>query len=900
MRDNRFFPHLHHRILAAVLSVCMLMMGAPATVLAESVEPDETVVMEEPIATEELDVLEEPEEVVAMDDAEEPSEPEAEEPMPELPAAVTLDVSDDASLDEPLDNDALLNAYVQQLLDAPLQGEEGQEDISLTSQSVPLQGIDATLYAQLRVLVSEVASGARTNTSFSIPVTDLFEKTTWSAEDLGVDSVVYTGDDGEPYIADEAVAAVRAIVNPHLKSVLVALVCDCPYDLYWLLNTRAMTMDYLTITATREGDAYYLTVATVKDEATEQDVDQYLHIGLRVAEGYRANPDNEFEVNPEKIMRANNAVINAQNVVNETVGMGPRERLYTFMQRICALVEYDHDAIDNDRPYGDPWQLINVFDGDSATNVVCEGYSKAFKYLCDLANISNVGVTLVTGPMGGGTGAGTGHMWNIVNMPDRRNYLVDVTNCDADAIGEPDLLFLAIPDDGTYDTQYVFHPQGDDLTYGYDQDTLGHYEPSELTLSTTAYDPSVVVPDPIDLSGATVSVTAEGLVYTGEELKPAVSVELNGATLNENVDYTLTYSNNVNAESGANVTVNGIGNYTGSASASFTIQRRPVTVHAGVVLKYYGYDDPDLTSGAYAEGTIGDDTVTCTFSRDAGESVGTYVLHVTGEEEQGNYQVSYENGAFTINPCPLSQAKVASIANQTYTGSEIKPAPKVTVNGKVLKRGTDYTLAWKNNVKLGTATLTVTGKGNYRDSVSVNFKIVKPSVAKATVSKIANQKYDGTVKKPRPTVKLGGKTLKLNTDYTLTYKNNQKAGTATITIKGKGSYTGTKSVTFKIVVMAGTWKKSGSRWWYQWKDGNYPKSVFLDISGKTYRFDASGWMLTGWQKIGAKYYYFGSDGVMRKNTWAGNYYLQADGTMATSKWIGRYHVDAYGKWDNTR
>ncbi|MDO5708671.1 MAG: hypothetical protein Q4G41_01020, partial [Coriobacteriales bacterium] len=174
MRDNRFFPHLHHRILAAALSVCMLMMGAPATVLAESVEPDETVVMEEPIATEELDVLEEPEEVVAMDDAEEPSEPEAEEPMPELPAAVTLDVSDDASLDEPLDNDALLNAYVQQLIDAPLQGEEGQEDISLTSQSVPLQGIDATLYAQLRVLVSEVASGARTNTSFSIPVTDLY------------------------------------------------------------------------------------------------------------------------------------------------------------------------------------------------------------------------------------------------------------------------------------------------------------------------------------------------------------------------------------------------------------------------------------------------------------------------------------------------------------------------------------------------------------------------------------------------------------------------------------------------------------------------------------------------------------------------------------------------------
>ena len=1064
MRDKRFFSYLQRCLLATLLCGCMLTTGMPATAFAEAEEPDDLVVVEESTPTEEQEELEEPEEleesvvleleepeeVVATEEAADSAELASEDLTADLPEAVTLDLAEDVSLDEPLDNDALLDAYVQQLLDAPLQGEEGQEDISLTAQTVPLQGIDATLYAQLRVLVSEVASGTRTNTAFEIKVTDLLEKTTWSAEDLGVESVVYRGDDGNLYFVDEALAAVRAIVDPHLKSVLVALVSDCPYDLYWLLNTHAMTMDSLTITATREGGVYYLTVATVEDETTGQDAEQYLHIGLRVAEGYRADPDNEFEVEPQKVVRANNAVINAQNVVNDTAGMATVDRLRAFMQRICTLVEYDHDAIDNDRPYGDPWQLINVFDGDTSTNVVCEGYSKAFKYLCDLASISNVSVTLVTGPMGGGTGAGTGHMWNIVNMPDGRNYLVDVTNCDAGTIGAPDLLFLAIPDAGVYNTQYVFYPQGVQLTYGYDQDTLAHYEPSELTLSSTAYDPSVVDPDLINLSGATVSVSADGLVYSGEEFRPAVSVVLDGTTLNENVDYTLTYGNNVNAGQ-ARVTVRGIGNYTGSAAASFTIQHRPVTVYAGTLSKVYGESDPNLTEGAYAEGVIGTDTVNCTFSRVQGENVGTYVLEVTGEELQGNYQVTYQNGAFTINPCPLTEATIAPIADQPYTGSEITPEPVVTVNGTTLTKDTDYTLAYDHNVELGTATVTVTGQGNYRDSVSVSFqivlvkdvadltiapiadqtytgaaitpeptvkdgeavlakgqdytltwknntnagtatvtitgagnysgsrdvtftinpkaissakvaaiankaytggaikpaptvkdgsktlksgtdykvayknntkvgtatvtitglgnykgtksvtfKIVAASVAKATVSKIANQRYDGKAKTPRPTVKVGTRTLKLNADYTLTYKSNVKPGTATVTIKGKGSYTGTKSVTFKIVAQKGTWTKVSGKWRYVWPDKAYPKSVFLDIDGKTYYFNASGYMLTGWQKIGAKYYYFESSGAMAKSKWVGNYYLQADGTMATNKWIGKYHVDANGKWDMTK
>ena len=59
-------------------------------------------------------------------------------------------------------------------------------------------------------------------------------------------------------------------------------------------------------------------------------------------------------------------------------------------------------------------------------------------------------------------------------------------------------------------------------------------------------------------------------------------------------------------------------------------------------------------------------------------------------------------------------------------------------------------------------------------------------------------------------------------------------------------------------------------------------------------------MLTGWQLIAGKYYYFGSDGSMWKSKWQGDYYLQFNGVMATNTWIGNYHVNASGKWDKTR
>lgn len=97
------------------------------------------------------------------------------------------------------------------------------------------------------------------------------------------------------------------------------------------------------------------------------------------------------------------------------------------------------------------------------------------------------------------------------------------------------------------------------------------------------------------------------------------------------------------------------------------------------------------------------------------------------------------------------------------------------------------------------APVSASEQGEITVTVEQEYSASKVSVSKLTIGKIADQTYTGKALKPTLVVKYNGKTLKNGTDYTLTYKNNKNVGTATITLKGKGKYTGTKKLTFKIV-----------------------------------------------------------------------------------------------------
>jgi len=146
----------------------------------------------------------------------------------------------------------------------------------------------------------------------------------------------------------------------------------------------------------------------------------------------------------------------------------------------------------------------------------------------------------------------------------------------------------------------------------------------------------------------------------------------------------------------------------------------------------------------------------------------------------------------------ISKASVTlSTSTYAYDGKAKKPGVTVKLNGKTLKNGTDYTVSYSNNTKVGTAKVTITGKGNYTGSVSKTYNI-KNNFKKATVSGISTKAFTGKNITQSITVKYNGKTLKNGTDYTVSYSNNKNIGTATVKITGKGSYTGTITKTFKI------------------------------------------------------------------------------------------------------
>jgi hypothetical protein len=145
-------------------------------------------------------------------------------------------------------------------------------------------------------------------------------------------------------------------------------------------------------------------------------------------------------------------------------------------------------------PYGDPWQLIYVFDGDPKTKVVCEGYSKAFQYLCDNTSFADKTVEsrLVSGVMTGNVRGGViegKHMWNIVHMDDGHNYIADITNCDDESMTEnfPSDVFLKQAISGSVNDGYVFRYDDGRLKYVYDEKIRRLFSDEELALSDRDY-----------------------------------------------------------------------------------------------------------------------------------------------------------------------------------------------------------------------------------------------------------------------------------------------------------------------------------------------------------------------------------------------------------------------------
>ena len=251
------------------------------------------------------------------------------------------------------------------------------------------------------------------------------------------------------------------------------------------------------------------------------------------------------------------------------------------------------------------------------------------------------------------------------------------------------------------------------------------------------------------MAGGTVSV-ASSVSFTGSNITPSVTVKVAGRTLTNGTDYTVSYSNNKNVGT-ASVYVYGKGNYSGTLSAKFDILpakqqiQKLETRYKGFYIDWAqkgsatGYDVEYSVNanmnGAASRHLTANKPDTLTISGLTGDK--TYYVRVRSYTNR-NGKVYY--GAWsdvksikTANN-DITKATVSGISTKAFTGKAITQNVTVKVGNTVLKNGTDYTVSYSNNKKVGKATVKITGKGKYGGVITKTFKInpAKQEIQKLT------------------------------------------------------------------------------------------------------------------------------------------------------------------------
>ncbi len=179
-----------------------------------------------------------------------------------------------------------------------------------------------------------------------------------------------------------------------------------------------------------------------------------------------------------------------------------------------------------------------------------------------------------------------------------------------------------------------------------------------------------------------------------------------------------------------------------------------------------------------------------------GTEPGSYPVTVTGT---GNYTGEVTK-SFTISKAQISSAAITYDAGPYgYTGKEWKPEVTVSFNSATLTAGNDYTVSYENNINAGTAKIIITGIGDHFTGLTEKtFTINSAEISGCTFAPIADVTYNTKAHTPEVTVAISGRTLEADKDYTVSYASNVNAGTATVTVTGKGNFTGSANTTFTI------------------------------------------------------------------------------------------------------
>ena len=306
----------------------------------------------------------------------------------------------------------------------------------------------------------------------------------------------------------------------------------------------------------------------------------------------------------------------------------------------------------------------------------------------------------------------------------------------------------------------------------------------------------------ISLDDCQISLSQDRYVYDGSSKKPAVTVTYKGQVLIQNTDYTITYTNDTNAGN-AVATVTGKGIFAGSKNLNYIIEAIDIgSYKLEIQSDSYNYDATEkkpevkvvISEIAGKKYYLNASSYTVKYENN--KNVGTANVTVTGA---GSYSGELK-GTFEILPRDIAGATVTtSQKSYGYTGKEIKPEVAVTLSdGTGLIFGTDYTVSYVDNTDIGTATVNVTGRGNYTGKAKGSFGIGADIKDAEIVLSKDQYIYSGRRNTPKATVVFAGKTLTENVDYTISYEDCIDAGTARVVVSGEGNYGGAAEKTFEI------------------------------------------------------------------------------------------------------
>lgn len=380
------------------------------------------------------------------------------------------------------ESDELFASYVESVF-----GLDQTAMCAVYSAGDNLDDSDRELYNYLKPLIAEVANSGG-STVFKVP------KSYIGLEDDDIDGFLEkNGIELGKSTLTEVNQKLNELFGADIVRVYNSLLADMPYEFYWKYKQYGYRKSFFV--------DKYVPMPGNKDvvKSVTSLVSPVLMVSVDSA--YRQDKSEDYEVSGDvsKVQKAYNKAL-------EIAEKGSRKDSdYSIVSYFKRWIRDNADYYYEQSPseYGDPWQMIYVFDGDKKTKVTCEGYSKAFKFLCDRADFSSdTECIAVRGYLDR-----EGHMWNIVRL-EGNNYLVDLTNSRKGGVARGNELFMAGTSMGNVDDGYYLSVNDFQILYKYantgDSGSGATYSQLELfgrewlTLASDNYDYKDEPDDPED------------------------------------------------------------------------------------------------------------------------------------------------------------------------------------------------------------------------------------------------------------------------------------------------------------------------------------------------------------------------------------------------------------------